>query len=547
MGSCCGNDPPEPPNPTATAAAQTGTNVSTAIANSYLGNINQTTPSGNLSYEKFADFSYTDPTTGQTFSIPRWNARQTLSPTGQAAFDQTQQSQLNLAQLANNQSNSLRDLLGTTFDPNRGSFDAAKYLQQNPDVLAAAQASGQNIYDWARGHYQIFGYDEGRMAGGQTAPAMAPMEWLHQTPYATDQIGASTGYQFGYGSGGNIQDAYNMGGDITRSYGPADNFSADRQRVEDALMARLNPQLELENDRVRQRLADQGIRAGQGFDAYDAGMDVYNRQANDARFAAIQNAGQEQQRMNEMARNQAMFQNSAQAQENQQFAALAAFGNQAQQQREGQGAARAAFYNAASGQNFAEQQARSAFYNAAQAQNLNRHTTIFNAQNQLRNQALAEMYQQRQQPINEVTALLSGGQVSQPNFLNTARTQIPTTDVAGIINQNFAQQNDIFKTQQQFWGDIIGGGLGAAGNIGKGWMLSSDRNVKEDITPMGSVFGNGKKLPIYEYSYKDDPDHMRHTGPMAQDVERIDPSAVKEIGGVKHIKLDKMGSIFGRG
>ena len=542
MGSCCGNDAPQPPNPTATAAAQTGTNVSTAIANSYLGNINQTTPSGNLSFEKFADFTYTDPTTGQTFNIPRWNAKQTLSDTGQKAFDQGQQAQLNLSQMANQQSGSLKNFLSTPFNAN---FNPQAYLAANPDVANAAAKLGEDPSTFAVRHWREFGINEGRQ-GGQL-PGMGSTSGMEGTAQAIGDAGPSSGYQFGYGSGGNIQDAYGMGGDITRSYGPQDNFSADRQRVEDALMQRLNPQLELENDRVRQRLADQGIRAGQGFDAYDAGMDVYNRQANDARFAAIQQAGQEQQRMNEMARNQAMFQNSAQAQANQQNAALAAFANQAQAQREGQGAARSAFYNAASGSQFGEQQARAALYNQAAAQNLGRASTIFNSQNQLRNQALQEMYQQRSQPINEITSLLSGGQVSQPNFINAARTQIPTTDVAGIINQNFAQQNDIFKTQQQFWGDIIGGTLGAAGNVGKGWMMSSDRRVKEEIEPMGSVFGNGKKLPIYEYQFKDDPSGTRHTGPMAQDVERLDPRAVTEIGGVKHIKLDRMGSIFGRG
>ena len=43
-------DPPTPPNPYATAAAQTGTNVATGVANAYLNNVNQVTPQGNLTY-----------------------------------------------------------------------------------------------------------------------------------------------------------------------------------------------------------------------------------------------------------------------------------------------------------------------------------------------------------------------------------------------------------------------------------------------------------------------------------------------------------------
>jgi hypothetical protein len=39
-----------------------------------------------------------------------------------------------------------------------------------------------------------------------------------------------------------------------------------------------------------------------------------------------------------------------------------------------------------------------------------------------------------------------------------------------------------------------------------------------------------------------------HIGPMAQDVEKIDPDAVQEIGGVKHIDKDQvMGSILRAG
>ena len=62
--------------------------------------------------------------------------------------------------------------------------------------------------------------------------------------------------------GGPIQRGLGPQGAITSSYGPTDNFSADRQRVEDSLMARMNPQLQIEQQRVQQQLADQGIRYG---------------------------------------------------------------------------------------------------------------------------------------------------------------------------------------------------------------------------------------------------------------------------------------------
>jgi hypothetical protein len=149
----------------------------------------------------------------------------------------------------------------------------------------------------------------------------------------------------------------------------------------------------------------------------------------------------------------------------------------------------------------------------------------------------------RNQPINEVTALLSGSQVTNPNFVNAQMPRIPTTDVAGIINQNFAQQMGIYQQQSQNQNALMGGLFGLAGGV-----LRSDRRVKEDIHKIGSVLTvaneNQHRLPIYSYNYKDDPTDTPRVGPMAQDVEKIDPRAVRSIGGVKHIDLPRLGSIL---
>jgi hypothetical protein len=509
-------DPPTPPNPMATAAAQTGTNVSTAIANSYLGNVNQETPYGNLTNTVTDNYSFTDPTSGQTFNIPRWTAKQTLTPQGQNALTAQQGAQVNMANLAQQQSGAIGKMLSQPFDTR---FNAAEYLQARPDVLAAAQQYGADPYAFAAQHWQEFGRRE--MPNYSSLPQEGDINLLNNMGYAQGSFGATPGPQTGYASGG----------DITRTYGTQDNFEAERARIEQGLMQRLSPQLELERSRSEQQLADRGIRAvGEpGGGAYGAGMDIYNRMANDARLAVIAQGGQEQQRLNQMANAQATFQNQAQQQATQQNAALAAFYNQAGQQ----------MYEQAAG--------RAQFGNQATAANNQRAQQIFAAQQAARNQALQEQYQQRNQPLNEITALLSGSQVQQPSFINAARTQIPTTDVAGLINQGFAQQNDIYKTQSNFWGDILGGTLGAAGNIGSRVALS-DRREKENIRPLGDVFSEkGDRLPIYDYSYKsEDADAPTHTGPMAQDVEKVDPRAVRTIGGRKHINVDRLGAIFGR-
>ena len=299
--------------------------------------------------------------------------------------------------------------------------------------------------------------------------------------------------------------------DITRSYGPQDSFSADRQRVEEALMGRLNPQLEGERSRIENQMAQKGIRAGSN--AYNAAFDPYNRQSTDARLAVIGAGGQEQQRMMDMAAQRAGFENTAQAQ-------------------------RAAFRNAAQSQAFSQEALRGQFANAGLAQNFGISQGIIGAQDTARQNALNETYQSRNQPINEISALMSGSQVSQPNFLNIARNQIPTTDVGGLINKSFDQRMDIYKQESQNYNAMMGGLMGMAG----GMMKMSDERVKEDVVPMGRVFG----LPIYEFSYKGDPQHRRDVGPMAQDVERVMPSAVKHIGGIKHLDMRKMGAVLGR-
>ena len=70
----------------------------------------------------------------------------------------------------------------------------------------------------------------------------------------------------------------------------------------------------------------------------------------------------------------------------------------------------------------------------------------------------------------------------------------------------------------------------AIGQMAGGAMSMSDIRVKTDISRVGTL-DNG--LPVYVFRYK-------HGGPpqiglMAQDVEQVNPGAVAEIGGIKHV------------
>jgi hypothetical protein len=80
--------------------------------------------------------------------------------------------------------------------------------------------------------------------------------------------------------------------------------------------------------------------------------------------------------------------------------------------------------------------------------------------------------------------------------------------------------------------------VGAFGEIVKGIgglaSIFSDRNAKTDIEKVGKDPETGDML--YAYRYKGDPkSYPKVVGPMAQDIEKRDPSAVQTVGGKKII------------
>lgn len=68
------------------------------------------------------------------------------------------------------------------------------------------------------------------------------------------------------------------------SYGEADQRAA-AAKAEEALLSRLNPQFQRDEEALRSRLINQGI--GQGSEAYRREMEVLNQARNDARMQAI--------------------------------------------------------------------------------------------------------------------------------------------------------------------------------------------------------------------------------------------------------------------
>ena len=106
---------PAPTPPRETSAAATGTNVSTAVANAWLTNMNETGPNGTRTFNQSGMESVTDPYTGQTYQVPRFSVTTTLSPEQQAIADQQNSASLNLATLGSNLSGQLGSQLTQNF------------------------------------------------------------------------------------------------------------------------------------------------------------------------------------------------------------------------------------------------------------------------------------------------------------------------------------------------------------------------------------------------------------------------------------------------
>lgn len=106
---------PAPTNPRETSAATTGTNLSTAIGNAWMTNMNEYGPDGSREFNNTGMETVTDPYTGQTYQVPRFSVTTTLSPEQQAIKEQQDSASLNLATLGS-------DLSGTLGDHLRGNF-----------------------------------------------------------------------------------------------------------------------------------------------------------------------------------------------------------------------------------------------------------------------------------------------------------------------------------------------------------------------------------------------------------------------------------------
>jgi len=269
------------------------------------------------------------------------------------------------------------------------------------------------------------------------------------------------------------------------------------------------------------------------------GANLQNQQAQNQAIA--QNYGQGMG--TQAAQNQAAAQNFGQNVTNQQL------GNQATQQNFNNAMATQQAQNQAIGQNFSQQLAGTQLSNQAIGQNyqqnlqsqqainqaLAQNQAVAAQQQQLANAAQLQQYNQnltsaqfgnsaatqelqkqlalRNQPLNEITGLMSGSQLQMPQFQGYNPTNIaPAPVFAGAQAQGAANMQN-YGIQQSGANATTSGLFSLAG------AALSDRRLKSNIERIGT---HKLGIGVYEYDILGE----RQQGVMADEVEKVMPEAV---------------------
>jgi hypothetical protein len=214
----------------------------------------------------------------------------------------------------------------------------------------------------------------------------------------------------------------------------------------------------------------------------------------------------------EQLRNQAIAQNQA-AQIAVQQANLGR-----QQQNFGQQMSQAELANAALAQQRQAAIDQNTFYNQALQQMYNQEMGQSQFYNTAVQQALAQQAAIRSLPINEISALLSGGQVTVPQFQGYSGVTIAPAPVfqAGQAQDAAAMQRYGIQANQA--ASNMGGLFNLAGSLGSAALLS-DRRLKSNIVRLGT---HPLGIGIYAYDIFGE----RQLGVMADEVEQVKPEAV---------------------
>ena len=510
---------PTPVDPVVAANAQSAADIATAAAQQKLNMSNTSSPYGSVTYSA-------DPNAPSGYQQTT-----SLSPAEQALFNQYTGLQGQALGIAGSQVNAVKNALATPLStaglPSLQTVNPTGNIQTSygqPVNLQSTFDTGGNIGSTYN-------------AGGQV--------------------------QNSIGSGGTIQNSFNQGQAVQGQAGPGDV----NQSVQDATnavwqqaMSRLQPQQGLQQSQLQQQLANQGV--GVNSAAYQNAQGILGRNQNDATnqalYSAIGAGTTEQNVLAQQALQQGQFANSAAAQEYSQNQGQAAFNNQAVQQGLNSNLAQGNFSNSAQAQqnsqnaaalaaaNAAQQQQytqnlgsaafgnqtqeaansmaaqQAAFGNTAQEQQFSQQQSAAAANNAARSQGLQEAAYIQNQPINQLSALESMGQVQAPQAAPVPQTSVAPTDVLGAYALNQQQQQANYQAQLAQQNSLLGGLFNLGSSAA---MIASDMRLKRDIRKVGTR-PDGLGVYLFRYLWSD----IQYLGLMAQEVLWVKPQAVGRIG-----------------
>jgi hypothetical protein len=300
------------------------------------------------------------------------------------------------------------------------------------------------------GNVQTSFGDAGNVQGGVDTSPLSRMQTEAQGGQIQGQVG----------DGGQIQRGLDYSG-VSRMP-TLDDFGKDRDRIEQAINSRLEPQMQRDEDAMRQRLANQGLTLN--HEAYARDQDAFGRQKNDARMQTILAGAGEQSRLFNQAmaarqqgvgevNTQGNYANQAQGQAYSQGLASGQFANAAQAQGYGQNLSNAnlgnqalqaqyqgnlsagQFANAAQGQRYAQELGRGTFANQGQEQQFAQGLAGANFANAAQQQGFNQA-QTNMGAYNQAQAQANAQNANQAQFANTAMQ-----NQFGMGQQNAALQN----------------------------------------------------------------------------------------------------------
>ena len=201
--------------------------------------------------------------------------------------------------------------------------------------------------------------------------------------------------------------------------------------AQEAIMRRLEPSLARQRTSTETQLINQGLRPG--TEAYDNAARILGEQENDLRSqAALQGLNLD------IGANQQGFSQALQGGQFANAADLAQFGAGMQSQQAA---------NQAIAQNYGQGMSAAQAQNATEAQRYNQAMQAAQFGNTAQQQALAQALQQRQLPLNEINALMSGSQIQNPQFNAYQGANVAAAPIANATAQQGAFNQNLYNQQ----------------------------------------------------------------------------------------------------